>query len=166
MVVATISEWKVCVTHTITIIYTILFSFTVSTNWSEYKVGFELHDSTYMHIIFNKYTVSPLYPGVSYLWIQPTMNWKQYFWSVTDWKSTEMEGWWYALFYTILGKGLDHPWILVSVRVLAPFLHRYRGNTEFLVSEKLYVDFGPCKRVGDPSPHVVQCSIVQDFFPI
>lgn len=41
---------------------------------------------------------------------------------------------------------------------------RYQGTTEFLVNEKLYVDFGLCKRLSSPHPHVVQGSTIQDVF--
>lgn len=34
--------------------------------------------------------------------------------SILSWGSMDVEGQLYALFYAILNKGLEHPWILVS----------------------------------------------------
>lgn len=42
------------------------------------QAGFELRRPTKTWISFNKYTVGPLYPQVSHMWIQPTADRKQY----------------------------------------------------------------------------------------
>lgn len=43
--------------------------------------------------------------------------------------------------YAISYKGLERPWILVSVNVLDPILCGYQGTNEFWGHQKLYADF-------------------------
>lgn len=53
----------------------------------------------------------------------------------------------YALMYTILYRGLEHPQILVSTRVLEPIPLRYQETTKFLGNQKIYSDFQVCQEL-------------------
>lgn len=89
--------------------------------------GFEL--STYTWIFSNKHTVDPFYTWISHLQIQPTTDWKQYFWSevrnLCMWRAN------YELLYPNLYKGLETLRILLSTGVLEPIPLRYPGTADF-----------------------------------
>lgn len=59
----------------------------------------------------------------------------------------------YALFYTILYKGLEHPWILVFVRVLEPSSMDTQEQLKCGGNQKLYMDFPLCGSWCPKPPH-------------
>lgn len=96
------------------------------------------------------------------------------------WESMDADGQLCALIFAILYKELDHLWILVSVGVLEPILHGYKGTTVWEESKvrkkkrrrkkkKLYAWFWQCwswgggRGVRVPKPHVVQGNTVSSF---
>lgn len=88
---------------------------------------------------FNKYTASPPYPWVSHLWVQTTMDQKQYFWFAVGNPRIQRANCMHCstLFYT---KDL-------SIRrfgwgMLEPSLRYQRTNLKFLESQNLYMVFG------------------------
>lgn len=62
--------------------------------------GFELQGSTYTQNFFNKYS------QVLHLWVQPTVDQRQYFHFTVG--NMDVEGWLSVLFHAVLYKGLEH----------------------------------------------------------
>lgn len=109
----------------------------------------------------NKYS----WPSVSTSFISgdsANCRWRTVF-SIPDWKSTDAEGWLYALIYTILYKGLEHLQILVSMRRgTQPGTNssKYWGKTvvNFWGNQNLYMSFQLLGSIDTFTPTVQKSS--------
>lgn len=115
-------------------VFNVLFETFIQWTLEQHRIKLQVH----LYLGYFSINIQSVFniPGFCNLHFQPVMNGAVLYICSLD--STNVEAQMYVLFYSILHKGLEHVWILVSTEILEPIPTGYQGMTvaKFGMSQK------------------------------